>query len=104
MYFRNAGEITVSLLRAETVLRIPIRSIPVVVDVLDPLSPQLSLEDFKSLHGKDPDYSRYRVVSIEVITSPDDQQPMLVSECARYWRFLRREGDNIFFRKELDSS
>jgi len=94
----------VSHLRAEMVLRIPIRRIPVVVDVLDPLAPQLSLGDFRSLQGKDPDQARYRIVDIEVITSPDDQQPMLVSECARYSRFLRREGDNIYFRKELDVS
>lgn len=93
-----------SHLRAEMVLRIPIRRIPVVVDVHDPLAPQLSLADFRSLHGKNPDQAQYRIVDIEVITSPDDQQPMLVSECARYSRFLRREGDNIYFRKDLDAS
>jgi hypothetical protein len=85
------------------ILRVPIRRLPVVVDVLDPLAPQLSLGDFKDLHNKEPDQHRYRIVNIEVITSPDDQQPMLVSECARYSRFLRREGDNIYFRKDLDS-
>jgi hypothetical protein len=94
----------VSPLRGETVLTVPIRRIPVVVNLIDPVSPQLSLEDFRSLYGKDPDFSHYRVVNIEVITSPDDLQPMLVSECARYWRFLRREGDNLYFRKELDIS
>jgi hypothetical protein len=90
-------------LRAETSLRIPIRRIPVVLDVLDPLAPQLSLTDFRTLYGKDPDQNRHRILDIEVITSPDDQQPMLVSECARYSRFLRREGQNIYFRVNPDT-
>jgi hypothetical protein len=53
------------------------------------------------MFGRDPDQSRYRLVNLEVITSPDDQQPMLVSECGRYWRFVRREADNIYFRKTI---
>ncbi len=86
----------------ETVVRAPIRKIPVVVDLKDPLAPELSLDDFRALFKKDPDIDRYRIVTIEVITSPDDQQPMLVSECGRYSRFVRRESDCIYFRKELD--
>jgi hypothetical protein len=90
-------------LPVETVVRIPIRRIAVVVDVHDPLASELSLDDFRALFGKDPDPDRYRVVSIEVITSPDDLQPMLVTECARYSRFIRRESDSIYFRKQLDT-
>ena len=89
-------------LLVETVVRVPIRRIPVVVDLKDPLAPELSLDDFRALFKKEPDVNRYRIVAIEVITSPDDQQPMLVSECGRYSRFLRRESDYIYFRKELD--
>jgi hypothetical protein len=89
-------------LPAETVIRVPIRRIPVVVDIEDSLTPELSLDDFRALFGRDPEMDRYKIITIEVITSPDDQQPMLVSECARYARFIRRESDNIFFRKELD--
>lgn len=100
MYSRNVEENKVKPMRHEIVTRTPIRQIPVVVDIQDPLAPTLSLDDFRSLHGRDPDEERYRIVSIEVITSPDDQQPMLVSECARYSRFLRREGGNIYFRRE----
>jgi len=92
----------VNHLQADIVLKLPIRRIPVVIDLTDPFCPHLSLEEFRSLHGKDPDYHQHKVVNIEVITSPDDQQPMLVSECARYWRFLRREGDNVYFRKQID--
>ena len=87
---------------AETILRIPIRRIPLVINTRDILTPELTLEDFRNLFGKDPDPNEYRVVNIEVITSPDDQQPMLVTECGRYGRFVRREGDEIYFRKEIE--
>lgn len=86
----------------EVVIRVPIRRIPVVIDIKDPLAPELALDDFRELFGKEPDQDRYRIINIEVITSPDDQQPMLVSECGRYSRFLRREADNIYFRKQLE--
>jgi hypothetical protein len=91
-------------LPAETVVRIPIRRIAIVVDIRDPLAPELSLDDFRAFFGKEPDPDRYRILPIEVITSPDDLQPMLVTECARYSRFIRRESDSIYFRKELNTS
>jgi hypothetical protein len=81
---------------------VPIRRIQLVIDLADPLAPELSLNDFRALTGKDPDTERYRIVVIEVITSPDDQQPMLVSESARYSRFVRRESGCVYFRKEVD--
>jgi phage-related protein len=87
---------------AEIVVRVPIRRIPIVIDTQDALAPEMALDDFRSLFGKDPDHARYRIVSIEVITSPDDQQPMLVSECGRYARFLRREADSVYFRRALE--
>lgn len=89
-------------LPAETIIRIPIRKIPLVINSKDPLSPELALDDFRRLFGKDPDPEEYRIVNIEVITSPDDQQPMLVTECGRYSRFIRRESDRIYFRKRID--
>jgi len=85
-------------------VKIPIRRITIVVDIRDPLAPELSIDDFRALFGKEPDPDRYRILSIEVITSPDDLQPMLVTECARYSRFIRRESDSIYFRKELSTS
>jgi len=88
-------------LPVETILRIPIRKIPLVINVKDPYAPELALEDFRKLFGKDPDSEEYRIVSIEIITSPDDQQPMLVTECGRYSRFVRREKDCIYFRKRV---
>lgn len=89
---------------AEIVIRVPIRRMLIVIDTRDPLAPELSLTDFRSLFGNDPDGDRYRIITVEVITSPDDQQPMLVSECARYSRFLRRESDSVYFRKEINST
>ena len=88
----------------ETVVRAPIRRIPVVVDLKDPLAPELSLDDFRAQFKKEPDIDRYRIVNVEVITSPDDQQPMLVSECGRYSRFIRRESGCIYFRNELNTT
>jgi hypothetical protein len=87
---------------AEIIVRVPIRRIPIVIDTQDALAPEMALDDFRQMFGRDPDQSRYRLVNIEVITSPDDQQPMLVSECGRYGRFLRREADTVYFRKVLD--
>ena len=87
---------------AETIVRIPIRRILVVVNTRDAMTPEVTLEDFRQLFGGDPDPSVYRVINIEVITSPDDQQPMLVTECGRYSRFIRREGDEIYFRKQIE--
>lgn len=86
----------------EVVVSVPIRRIPVVIDMKDPLAPELGLDDFRKLFGRDPDQDRFRVLNIEVLTSPDDSQPMLVSECGRYARFLRRESDHVYFRKTVD--
>lgn len=89
---------------AEVIIKVPIRKIPIVVDMKDPLTPELPLEEFRKLLGRDPDSERFRVVNLEVITSPDDQQPMLVSECGRYSTFVRREAGQIYFRKQLEAA
>ena len=102
MFFLNAADPETSLLPVEVVVKVPIRRIPVVIDMKDPMSPELALDDFRKLFGRDPEQNRFRVLNIEVITSPDDLQPMLVSECGRYARFLRRESDHVYFRKMLD--
>ena len=89
---------------AERIISVPIRKIPVVISTKDSLAPELTLSDFRYLFGTDPDSESYRIVNIEVLTSPDDQQPMLVTECGRYSRFIRREGDNIYFRMQIEPS
>lgn len=104
MFSQNVEDRGMNRLPVEVVVRVPIRRIPVVVDMKDPLAPELTLDDFRKLFGKDPDGVRFRVLNIELITSPDDQQPMLVTECGRYARFVRREADEVYFRKEIDSA
>jgi hypothetical protein len=89
------------LLPVDFVVRAPIRKITVVIDTQDPLAPEMTVEDFRRLLGRDPAPPRYRLINLELITSPDDHQPMLVSECGRYVRFLRREADNVYFRKTI---
>ena len=86
----------------EIVVKVPIRRITVVVDTQDQLAPEMTIEDFRNTFGQEPDPPRYRLVNIEVITPPDDQQPMLVTECARYGRFVKRESGNVYFRRQLD--
>lgn len=104
MFSQNVEDRGMNRLPVEVVVKVPIRRIPVVVDMKDPLAPELTLDDFRKLFGKDPDGVRFRVLNIELITSPDDQQPMLVTECGRYARFVRREADEVYFRKEIDSA
>lgn len=87
---------------AEIIIRVPIRKIPVVINTRDAMTPEFTLEEFRQLFGTDPDPNVYRIVNVELITSPDDQQPMLVTECGRYSRFIRREGDSVYFRKEIE--
>lgn len=86
------------LLPVEHFVRVPIRRLSIVVDTKEPMSPELTLEEFRRAFGGEPDEGRFRVFNIELITSPDDQQPMLVTECGRYARFLRRENDYVYFR------
>jgi hypothetical protein len=90
-------------LLAESIARIPIRRISVVVNPNDPLSAGLTLAEFMETYGASPDPALYRIINIELITSPDDQQPMLVSECGRYGRFIKREGNEVIFRKEAQT-
>jgi len=89
-------------LPGEIVVKVPIRRITVVIDTQDQLAPEMTIEDFRNTFGQEPDLPRYRLVNIEVITSPDDQQPMLVTECGRYGRFVKRESGNVYFRRQLD--
>lgn len=81
-------------------VRVPIRSIQVVVDLEDPLAPELTVEDFVKTYGVSPASPRYRILNVEVLTCPEDQQPILASECGRCTRFLRRMDNVAYFRRE----
>ena len=76
-----------------------IRKIKVVVDLEDPFSPELPLEDFVKIRNMKPKPPRYRIVNIEVVTCPEDHQPVLVTECGRCPKFIRRFQDEIVCRR-----
>lgn len=81
-------------------VRVPIRSIQVVIDLEDPLAPELTLDDFVRTYGVTPASPRYRILNVEVLTCPEDQLPILASECAHCTRFVRRMDDIAYFRRE----
>lgn len=81
-------------------MRVPIRAIQVVVDLEDPLTPELTLEDFIKTYGKDPILPRYRILNVEILTCPEDQEPILASECGHCPRFVRRLDDVAYFRRQ----
>jgi len=81
-------------------VRVPIRSIQVVVDLEDPLAPELTVEDFVKTYRVRPAWPRYRILSVEILTCPEDQQPILASECGHCTRFVRRMDNIAYFRRE----
>lgn len=81
-------------------IRVPIRSIQVVVDLEDPLAPELTVEDFVKTYDVPPTSPRYRILVVEVLTCPEDQQPILTSECGHCTRFVRRMDNVAYFRRE----
>jgi len=85
--------------KAENFAHTPIRSIRLVVDVDDIFSPELTLEEFVKLHGENPEPPKYRVPNIEVVTCSEDNQPILVTECGRCPRFIRRFNRHISCKK-----
>ncbi len=80
-------------------VRVPIRAIQVVVDLEDPLAPELTVEDFAETYGTEPTLPRYRVLNVEVLICPEDQQPILASECGHCPRFVRRLGNVAYFKR-----
>jgi len=82
-------------------MSIPIRSFKVVVDTEDVFNPELTLEKFQRIHGADPEPPRFRVVSIDTVTCPQDNLPVLVTECGLCPGFIRRMEGKISCRKSL---
>jgi hypothetical protein len=66
----------------------------------DPLAPELTVEDFVKTYGTEPTFPRHRILNLEVLTCPEDQQPILASECGHCPRFVRRLDNIAYFRKE----
>lgn len=73
-----------------------IRSFKIVIDTENIFTPELTLEDFIKTYGKEPSLPRYRIIKIEVVTCPEDQQPVLVTECAKCPKFIRRFKNQIY--------
>ncbi len=68
----------------------PIRTIQLVIDLEDPLAPVLTLKEFERIFNQKPTMPRYRIVSIEVLTCPEDGFVILPSECSECPRFIKR--------------
>ena len=83
----------------ENINRVPIRTFKVILDLEDPFGPELTLEDFIKIHTEMPKPPKYRIMSIEIVTCSEDNQPVLVSECGQCARFLRRFNGEIFCKK-----
>jgi len=86
---------------AEKYRHIPIRTIEIVIDMEDIFSPELTVNEFIKRYKKKPEPPRYRIVTVEVVTCQEDQQPILVTECGKCPRFIRRFRGSINCRKML---
>jgi len=75
-----------------------VRRISVVVDLEDKFTPAMNVEDFVKEFGFTPEPPRYKVVSVEALTCAQDGQPVLVGECGRCPKFIRRTGERIYCR------
>ena len=78
-----------------------VRRISVVVDLEDKFTPAMSVEDFIKEFGFTPEPPRYKVISVEVLTCAQDGQPVLVGECGRCPKFIRRTGERIYCRSAV---
>jgi hypothetical protein len=78
---------------------IEIRSFKIVVDLEDLFAPESTIEQFIKLHGFNPKPPRYRVLSIDTVACSEDGQPVLVTECGKCGRFVRRYQGSICCRR-----
>jgi hypothetical protein len=76
-----------------------IRSLEIVVDMENLFAPETTIEQFVKLHGIGPKPPRYRVVILETVACSEDGQPVLVAECGKCRRFIRRYDGNICCRR-----
>lgn len=85
----------------EDVLTSEIRTIRLVVDLEDIYNPEVLLEDYVRENGREPEPPRYRIVTLEVLTCPQDGQPVSIGECGRCRRFIRRLGNRVYCKGGL---
>ncbi len=81
------------------VRKVKIWKIPVVVDVENPLSPALTLDEFKRIYGKNPEKEAHRIISIEVLVCPEDSSIILPTQCSACPRFIRRVREEILCKE-----
>jgi hypothetical protein len=79
----------------------PIRSVNLVVDLEDPLSPELPLREFVRANGAPPSPPRYRVLELELAVCPEDHQPVLLAECGGCPKFVKRSKRHVCCRRVL---
>jgi len=84
--------------------RIPIRSFKIVVDMEDVFNPELTYENFLKVHGTEPEPPRFRIVCMETVTCPEDNLPVLVTECGTCPGFIRRIEGEIYCRKASEAN
>ncbi|MEM2921717.1 MAG: hypothetical protein QXF26_05300 [Candidatus Bathyarchaeia archaeon] len=82
----------------EDVLMSEIRTIRLVIDLEDIYNPEVLLEDYLEENRTEPEPPRYRVVTLEVLTCPQDGQPVSISECGKCRRFIRRLDNKLYCR------
>ncbi len=68
------------------------------------MTPELTIEDFVETFHTQPALPRYRIINLEVLTCPEDQQPILASESGHCPRFIRRLDNVAYFRRQIPSS
>jgi len=85
--------------KVSNLFHIEIRSFNIVIDLEDLFTPEATIEQFIKLHGFSPKPPRYRVVNVETVACSEDGQPVLVTECGRCSRFVRRYQGSICCRR-----
>ncbi|MEM3507375.1 MAG: hypothetical protein QXT31_06970 [Candidatus Bathyarchaeia archaeon] len=87
--------------KLENYSQVFIREFKVVIDLEDFFNPEMMVEDFIRIYNKNPTPPRYRIVTLEIATCPEDNQPVLITECGKCPKFIKRIGDYIFCKKHL---
>jgi len=70
----------------------PIRRFRIALHLRDRFKPPVPAEGSEEAL----DTESYRVLTLEVVTCPEDGQPTLVSECGLCPKFIRRYEDRIY--------
>lgn len=83
----------------ENINRVQIRVIKFVVDLEDPFSPELTLEDYIKRFKEMPKSQNQKIFSFEIVTCSEDNHPVLITECGQCKRFIRRFNGEIICRK-----